>query len=294
MDRKLILGIDYNNIMFASYYSPEKINSKLINTNAINGFFFKLKKLKEYVNPDYIVICNDLGREKTFRRKIYPGYKANRQSTPSSIGEQFAYGLQIAQALGYPIINDDNYEADDTLGMISRYAIDNNMDMIIASSDRDYFQLVTDEINIFNMKHQELIDIEWIQNKYGLTPDQLIDLKALIGDKSDNIPGARGIGEYTGLELLQTWGSIEKIYKNLECIKPALRNRLELDKKNVDMSKFLGTIITDYSLIDINMNKIERQPQDTNQLRDVINYLELYQLHDIMKYTLLHDKLITE
>lgn len=287
MDRELILGIDYNNLMYSSFYGNELLNSKQMNVNAINGFFFKLKKLREFLNPDYIIICNDLGREKTFRRKLYSQYKSNRSSVPSSIGEQIPYGLRILSALGYPIINDDNYEADDMLGMISNYSVDNNMNMIIASSDRDFFQLVNDNVNIFNMKYQEIIDKEWIWNKYNLIPSQLIDLKALIGDKSDNIPGAYGIGERTGLELLHKFNSLEGIYKNIEMIKPVLRSRLETDKQIVELSRTLGTILTDYNIINMTQSKLERDTPNINDLQNTINYLELYQLHNIMKFTLL-------
>lgn len=294
MERKLILGIDYNNMLYSSFYGPEVINSKQMNVNAINGFFFKLKKLKEFLNPDYIIICNDLGREKTFRRKLYPAYKSNRNATPSSIGEQIPYGLRILSSLGYPILNDDNYEADDLLGMLSRYTMDNDMSMIIASSDKDFFQLINDSVNIFNMRYQEIIDKEWIWDKYKLIPDQLIDLKALIGDKSDNIPGAYGIGERTGLDLLHKFETLDGIYKNLETIRPVLRNRLEIDKRIVELSKTLGTILTDYKLIALDESKLLRKDPDLGELRETINYLELYQLHNIMKFSLLHDKLIDQ
>lgn len=287
---KLILGIDFNNVMYASYYTPELINTKGINVNAVKGFFFKLKNLKEYLNPDYIVICNDLGREKTFRKKIYSGYKSNRQATPSSIGEQFAYGMQIIQALGYPIINNDNYEADDILGMLSRYAMDNKMNMIIASSDRDFYQLVTDQVHIFSMKYKEIIDKGWIYNKYHLTPEQLIELKGIVGDKSDNIPGAFGIGESTGLELIQRWGSIEAMYKNIEMVRPLLRNKLEMNKRLVEMSKLLGTIVTDYSLIGLNESMIERKEPNSGELYETLRDLELYSLYNVMQYSLLGDK----
>jgi DNA polymerase-1 len=268
--KKLILGIDFNNIMYSSYYSPELINSKGINVNAIKGFFFKLKNLKEYLNPDYIVICNDLGREKTFRKKIYSGYKSTRKVTPSSIGEQFAYAMQIIQALGYRVINNENYEADDILGMLSRYAIDNNMNMIIASSDRDFYQLITDSVHIFSMKYKEIIDQKWIYEKYQLIPEQLIELKALVGDKSDNIPGALGIGDSIGLDLIQRWGSVEAVFKNMEYIKPLLRNKLEMNKRLIEMSKVLGTIITDYSLIGLNDTMIKRNQPNTGELYEAL------------------------
>ena len=287
---KLILGIDFNNIMYSSYYTPELINTKGNNVNAVKGFFFKLKNLREYLNPDYIVICNDLGREKTFRKKIYAGYKSNRQSTPSSIGQQFAYAMQIIQALGFRVINNENYEADDILGMISRFAIDNKMRMLIASSDRDFYQLITDKINVFSMKYKEIIDRPWIYDKYHLIPEQLIELKALVGDKSDNIPGAHGIGENIGLELIQRWGSVEAVYKNLEMVKPLLRNKLEMTKRSVEMSKLLGTIVTDYSLIELDAAMIERNEPNHAELYETLRELELYSLYNIMQYNLLGDK----
>jgi DNA polymerase-1 len=287
---KLILGIDFNNIMYSSYYTPELINTKGINVNAVKGFFFKLKNLREYLNPDYIVICNDLGREKTFRKKIFSGYKSTRQPTPSSIGEQFAYAMQIIQALGYRNINDENYEADDVLGMTSRFAMDNGMRMVIASSDRDFYQLITDKVNVFSMKYKEIIDRQWIYDKYHLVPEQLIELKALVGDKTDNIPGAYGIGENIGLELIQRWGSVEAVYKNLEMVKPLLRNKLEMNKRSVEMSKLLGTIVTDYSLIGLDKSMITRNEPNPGELYETLRYLEIYSLYNVMQYTLLGDK----
>ena len=288
--RKLILGIDFNNIMYSSFYTPELINTKGINVNAVKGFFFKLKNLREYFNPDYIVICNDLGREKTFRKEIYAGYKSTRKTTPSAIGDQFAYAMQIIQALGWGIINNERYEADDSLGMVSRFAIDNNMNMIIASSDRDFYQLITDKVNVFSMKYKEIIDRAWIYDKYHLLPEQLIELKGIVGDKSDNIPGAQGIGDNTGLELIQQYGSIEALYKNMELIRPLLRNRLEMDKKIVMMSKLLGTIVTDYSLIGLNAAMIERKEPNPGELYEILRELELYSLYNVMQYNLLGDK----
>ena len=137
--RPLILGIDFNNMVFGSYYGEKLINSKGINTNAIKGFFMKLKSLKDSLNPDYIVFANDLSRDRTFRRKLYKPYKAQRKEHDPDIMLQLKYTAQIAALIGYKFINNEMYEADDVLGMISKYTTDNNMDMILASSDKDMY-----------------------------------------------------------------------------------------------------------------------------------------------------------
>ena len=179
MEKKLVLGIDFNNLFYGSYYGEKLINSKGMNVNAIKGFFFKLKLLKETFNPDYIVVANDLSRSKTFRRKIYKQYKSQRKDHDDDILKQLRYGQQLVSLLGYELINNEIYEADDILGMISKYIKENNMNMIICSSDRDLYQLINDSIFIFSPRNKELIDESYMLMKYKLTPQQWIECKML-------------------------------------------------------------------------------------------------------------------
>lgn len=288
--KPLILGIDFNNMVFGSYYSEKLINSKSINVNAIKGFFFKLKMLKDLLEPDYIIFANDLSRDRTFRRKIYKPYKAQRKMIDDDISTQFKYTSQIASLIGYPFLNNELYEADDILGMVSKYAVDNNMDMIISSSDKDLYQLINENVYIFSHRNKELIDETIFQEKYKLTPSQWIELKMLQGDRSDNIPGIDGIGEVTALKLLQQYKSIENIYNHLGSLKPTLRDLLRNGKDKLPLIRELVTIITDYTKIDLNMSMLNQRETLHNELFELLEELELHSLYNVMNYSLLVKK----
>ena len=156
MKKEIVLGIDFNNVVFGSYYGQKLINSKNINVNAIKGFFFKLKSFKDIFDPDYIVIANDISRSKTFRRKLYPPYKAQRKEHDPDVLLQLKYASQIVSLLGYPMINNEEYEADDVLGMISKFVNERDMTMIIASSDRDLYQLINDDTYILRSEERRV------------------------------------------------------------------------------------------------------------------------------------------
>lgn len=291
MEKKLVLGIDFNNLFYGSYYGEKLINSKGMNVNAIKGFFFKLKLLKETFNPDYIVVANDLSRSKTFRRKIYKQYKSQRKDHDDDILKQLRYGQQLVSLLGYELINNEIYEADDILGMISKYTKENNMNMIICSSDRDLYQLINDSIFIFSPRNKELIDESYILMKYKLTPQQWIECKMLQGDVSDNIPGIRGIGETTALKLLHEYENIENIYRNIKYIKPSIRLALEKGQDILPLTRQLVTIITDYEKINFNEDMMNRKEVFYQEIYNTIEELEIPTLYAVMDYTLFPDKL---
>jgi len=291
MEKKLVLGIDFNNLFYGSYYGEKLINSKGMNVNAIKGFFFKLKLLKETFNPDYIVVANDLSRSKTFRRKIYKQYKSQRKDHDDDILKQLRYGQQLVSLLGYELINNEIYEADDILGMISKYTKENNMNMIICSSDRDLYQLINDSIFIFSPRNKELIDESYMLMKYKLTPQQWIECKMLQGDVSDNIPGIRGIGETTALKLLHEYENIENIYRNIKYIKPSIRLALEKGQDILPLTRQLVTIITDYEKINFNEDMMNRKEVFYQEIYNTIEELEIPTLYAVMDYTLFPDKL---
>ena len=290
MEKKLIIGIDFNNLLFGSYYGEKLINSKGMNVNAIKGFFFKLKALKDTFDPDYIVFANDLSREKTFRRKLYKPYKAQRKDHDPDIMLQMKYASQISALLGYPFINNELYEADDILGMISKYATENDMYFIIVSSDRDLYQLINDNVFIYSYKNKEVIDKQWMYNKYKLTPDQWIELKMLQGDRSDNIPGIPGVGEVTALKLMQQFGSIESIYSHMGYHKPGLREVLKNNESILPLTRELVTIITDYTKIGFTPDMLNPNERYEQEIYNILEELELYSLFNIMNYSLFIDK----
>lgn len=290
MERKLLLGIDFNNVLFSSYYGSPLLNSKGMNINAIKGFFFKLKLLKETFNPDYIVLSNDISRSRTFRRKLYKPYKAQRKVHNDDVINQMKYAMNISALLGYPIINHELYEADDILGMISQYTHENDIDMIIVSSDKDLYQLINDTTYIYSPRNKELIDMKWLYDKYHLTPDQWIELKMLQGDRSDNIPGVPGIGEVTALKLMQQFNSIESIYKHLGYIRPNIRELLKKGESILPLTRELVTIIKDYTKIDFKPQMIEPNERYEQEIYSIIEELEIYSLFNVMNYSLFIDK----
>lgn len=290
MDRQLILGIDFNNIFFASSYEQPLINNQGFNVNAIKGFFFKIRALRDTFSPDYIIFGSDLERSKTFRRKLYKPYKAQRKSHDPQIMDQMKYALQITDLLGFPIINNELYEADDILGMISKWTSERDIDFIIASSDRDLYQLVNETTYIYSPKSKEVVDKLYLQDNYKLAPEQWVELKMLQGDQSDNIPGIPGIGKVTALKLMQQYGSIDEIYNHLNQLKPGIKEKLENNKEVLPLTRELVTILTDYNLINFNENMLERKEIFRNEVLEIIEKLEIYSLHDVMNFSLFKTK----
>jgi DNA polymerase-1 len=172
--------------------------------------------------------------------------------------------------------------------MVSRWTMDNKMNMVIASSDRDYYQLITDSVHVFNARDNKIIDVAAVKERYGLRPDQLIDLKSLAGDSGDNIPGAYGIGEKTALGLLHRFGSVDEIMKFQAVLTPKIQRSLEISKANIEMSRVLGTIVTDYKLIDLTLDKIIFQSyRDPKIVFSLLQHLELFSLFEMFRFSLL-------
>ena len=285
--RKLVMAIDFCNMVFTSYYGQKLYNSKGNNINAIKGFFFKLKMLKESFNPDYIVFASDLSRERTFRRKLFKGYKAQRKPTDEDVIFQMKYISQIIGLLGYPMLNNELYEADDILGMIAKYNENHDMDTIIISSDRDLYQLIDEHTFILSPRNSDVIDIAYLIEKYKLMPNQWIDLKILQGDHSDNIQGIPGIGEITALRLMQQYDSIDGIYSHMNEHKPAVQAALQKGESAIELTRKLVTIITDYTLINLDEKYFNKDKEYGKEIMDVIIELEIPTLINVFNYGLL-------
>lgn len=290
MERKILLAIDFNNVLFSSYYGDKLINSKGENVNAVKGFFFKLKTLRDTFNPDYIVFANDISRSKTFRRKLYKPYKAQRKEHDPDVLKQMEYASRLVSLLGFPFINNEIYEADDILGMLSRFGNERDMDVIIVSSDRDMYQLVNEHTFIFSYKNKELIDLDFIYQNYKLNPNQWIELKMLQGDRSDNIPGIPGIGEVTALKLMQNFGSIDGIYSHMGYHKPKTKELLKNGQSVLGLTRELVTIVTDYTKIGLNETMLQRDICERNEVNSLIQELEIYSLFNVMNYCLFLNK----
>ena len=221
-------------------------------TNAVYGFLAILFKLLEDVNPDYMAVAFDL-KAPTERHKRYEGYKANRKEMPEELAEQMPMIKEVLRAMNIDIVEKEGYEGDDVLGTLSRYGEEQGLEVTILSGDRDTFQLATDKVTIRiprtkgGKTETEEFNREKVIETYGIEPKQLIEVKGLQGDSSDNIPGVPGIGEKTALSLIQRYKTIENLYKQLEAgqatdIKGKQKENLENNKDLAELSRFLGEI----------------------------------------------------
>ena len=256
MKKKLLL-IDGNSIMNRAFYGI--MGSKALTTkdgkytNAIYGFLAILFKLLEEEKPDYIGVTFDL-KAPTARHKMYEGYKANRKGMPTELAEQMPIIKDVLRAMNIDIIEKEGYEGDDVIGTLSRYGEQKGLEVVILSGDRDTFQLATDNvrINIPRTKggktETEIFNREKVKEVYGIEPKQLIEVKGLQGDASDNIPGVPGIGEKTALSLVQKYETIDNLYKKLESgeadVKGKQKEKLEQNKDLAYLSRTLGEINT--------------------------------------------------
>ncbi len=274
---KIIL-VDGNNLLFRSYFATAYTgnfmkNSKGFPTNALFGFVNMMNKIIAEEKPTHIIVAFDKG--KTFRHEKYEFYKDGRNETPNELKQQFPYAKMILDGLGIKHYEIDNYEADDILGTFAKYCDEEeNFIGTIISSDKDLLQLISKDIDIKLLKQKDSIryNEESFKQEYGIDPINIIDLKALMGDPSDNIPGVKGIGEKTALKLLQDYKTLTGIYENIDSIKGKLKEKLELDKDNAYMSYEIATIYKDVPL-EINISDtIYKGPQD--KLVDLYEELE--------------------
>lgn len=261
---KVIL-VDGNNLLFRSYYATAYSgnfmkNSKGFPTNALYGFINMINKIINDERPEYMLVAFDKG--KTFRHDKYEDYKAGRIEMPNELKQQFPVAKEILTNLGIKWFEIDNYEADDIVGTLAKM-IDEREDFkgLIVSSDKDLLQLITDKVTMKMLKAKDYVMMtkETFFEIYGLTPEKMIDIKALQGDASDNIPGVKGIGEKTALKLLQDYGSLEGVYDNVAYIKGAVATKLINGRDKAFESKDLVTIYKEVPLeFSVEDTKIEK------------------------------------
>ncbi|MDR0691337.1 MAG: DNA polymerase I [Streptococcaceae bacterium] len=255
MTKNKILLIDGNSVAFRAFFAMhsqlEKFkNAKGLHTNAIYAFHLMLDNVLEKIKPTHVLVAFDAGK-KTFRTAIYPEYKAGRKKMPSEFSEQLPFIRKLLEARGISWYELLDYEADDILGTLTRRTVqDKNFEVVILSGDRDLTQLTSDKVSV-EITKKGVAEIEeytpaHIMEKFGLTPDKIVDMKALMGDASDNIPGVTKIGEKTALRLLHEYGSLEGVYENFETMKASkMKENLVNDKELAFLSKKLATINQD-------------------------------------------------
>ncbi len=287
-----VLAIDGNSILNRAFYGIRQLSTKDGRfTNGIYGFMTILLKLRDEVKPDGVAIAFDL-KAPTFRHKMYDGYKANRHGMPPELAEQLPVLKELLVALGYKIVSLEGYEADDVLGTVAEMC-KNGDECYIATGDRDSFQLVRDNVTVL-LPHTkmgttttETYTPNRIMDEYGVTPLQMIDIKALQGDSSDCIPGVTGVGPKTAGDLIQKYGSIKNIYENIDelDIKETLRNKLVSDKEQAFLSYTLGTIINnvpiEYGLGDFVVDKADEQ-----KARAMLADLEMFKIIEKLNFSM--------
>lgn len=249
MSKRKLMVIDGSSLLYRAFYALPQLTTKSgIYTNGVYGFLTMLYKVMEDKNPDYICVAFDK-KGPTFRHKEYDQYKAQRDATPSELIQQFPIIKEILKAMNIKYLELSGYEADDIAGTLSKIGEEKEFDVTLVTGDKDYLQLATDKTNILitrkGITNMEEFDRDIIIDKYGITPKQLIDLKGLMGDQSDNIPGVPGIGEKTGLKLLKEYDTIEKVYENIDNISgKKLKENLIANENMAYLSRKLGEIIT--------------------------------------------------
>lgn len=299
---KIIL-VDGNNLLFRSYYATAYTgnvmkNSKGFPTNALFGFTNMINKIVEEEKPTRMVVAFDKG--KTFRHEKYDFYKGGRSETPDELKVQFPIAKQMLGFMGIKYYEIDNYEADDIIGTFARLCNeDDNYIGTIISSDKDLLQLISPQVDIKLLKQKDYIryNIDSFRDAYGIEPINIIDLKALMGDASDNIPGVKGIGEKTALKLLHEYKTLDGIYENIDNIKGATKEKLVNDKDNAYMSYEIATICKEVPM-DINMDGIVCKDIDIEALNKLYEELEFYSFlkkisvvkkQDNIEYTIIND-----
>lgn len=284
---KVIL-VDGNNLLFRSYYATAYSgnfmkNSKGFPTNALYGFVNMINKIINDENPEYMLVAFDKG--KTFRHDKYADYKAGRIQMPDELKMQFPIAKEILTNLGIKWFEIENYEADDIIGTLAKM-IDETDEYkgLIVSSDKDLLQLISDKVTMKMLKSKDYVMMteETFFDIYGLTPDKMIDIKALQGDSSDNIPGVKGIGEKTALKLLQDYGSLEGVYDNISYIKGATATKLINGREKAFESKDLATIYKEVPL-GFGLEDVKIQKGNIEELKKEYEKLEFYSFLKNMK-----------
>ena len=274
-----IIIIDGNSLVNRAFYAIQRpmITKEGIYTQGIYGFLSMLYKIQEDYSPDYAAVAFDL-KEPTFRHKEYSGYKAKRRPMPPELAMEMPILKDILRAMNIAILEKPGFEADDILGTVSKIAEEKGIEPIIITGDKDSLQLASDTTKVLFTKKGvsdfDLYDKDKVVERYGLTPLQFIDLKGIMGDTSDNIPGVPGIGEKGGIELLTQFGSLENMLDHTDEIKkPAMRAKVEENADLARMSKHLATIIRDVPM-DVDLSEMRFGEPDQDKLRELFEKLE--------------------
>lgn len=280
---KLFL-LDAYALIYRAYYAfinNPRINSKGMNTSAVLGFMNTLNEIMAKEQPTHIGVAFDHG--KTFRDEAYPAYKAQREQTPEVIRQSVPIIKNIMEAMHIPVLQADGFEADDVIGTLATKAGKAGVTAYMLTPDKDYAQLVSDNVLIFRPRHgggYETMGPKEVAERYGLeSPSQMADLLALMGDSADNFPGCPGVGPKTAAKLIAQFHDVENLIANTAMLKGKMREKVEAATEDIRMSKFLATIRTDVP-IDLNLEQLEVKAADTAKLAEIFGELEFKSLLD--------------
>lgn len=266
--KKLFL-VDVSSLFFRAFYAVRPLTSPSgLPTNAIYGYLSMILKLLKDEKPEYIAFCYDR-KEPSFRKGLYEEYKANRTEMPEDLVPQIPYIKKLATVLGIPAFEVPDYEADDLIGTLARLGQKNKMEVFIVSGDKDFGQLIQDHTYLYDTMKSSKIDAKGVKEKWGVPPEQFIDFLAIVGDSSDNVPGVHGLGPKGAQKLLEEYGTLEKIYENIDKIKGSTKEKLEKAKDEAFLSKKLVTIVTDVPMSD-KMSDYRRKPFDRTEVTNLM------------------------
>ncbi|MDI3279933.1 MAG: DNA polymerase I [Bacillota bacterium] len=279
--RKVLAVLDGSSLLHRAYHAlPSLSTSAGEPTNAVYGFALMLWRLLESERPDRVLVAFDRPGP-TFRHEAFDGYKAQRPSMPEDLRPQVERVKQVVSAFGFPIYELDGYEADDVIGTVARLARERGWEVLIFTGDRDALQLVNPHTRVLLMRkgvtEVDTYDVEAVRARYGVEPEQLVEVKGLMGDPSDNIPGVAGIGEKTALELIQRYGSVEGVLAHLDQLPPRQRRALEEHREEALLSKRLAAIEC-CAPLEIDLEALPPVAPDRDKLYQLFLELEFYSL----------------
>lgn len=297
MTKKIVL-IDGNSIAYRAFFAlPLLNNDKGVHTNAIYGFTMILMKILEDEKPSHLLVAFDAGKT-TFRHETFQEYKGGRQKTPPELSEQFPFIRELLDAYQVSRYELENYEADDIIGTLSKQAEQDGYEVKVISGDKDLTQLVTGKVTV-DITRKGITDVDsytptFVSEKYGLTPEQIIDMKGLMGDASDNIPGVPGVGEKTAIKLLKEFSTLENVLDSIEKISgKKLKERLEEHREQAIMSKKLATIDCEAPL-KLTINDAEYNGFDVKKVTDIFKELGFNTLLEKLGVDVIEEEVIVE
>jgi len=277
--KKTLYLIDGSSYIFRAFYGIRQnlSNSKGLPTNALYGFTTMLQKVVREEEPDYLAVVFD-SKAKTFRHKIYPQYKANRDEPPEDLKAQFPHFEPLVEAYNIVSLRQDGYEADDIIGTLAVQGEKEGLEVVIVSGDKDMMQLIGPHVHMLDTMKNKKFGKKEVEEKFGVTPDKVIEVMGLMGDSSDNIPGVSGVGPKTAADLIQKFGSIKKLYEEIGSVdKVKLREKLERDKDNAFLSRKLVILDTQMKL-DRTIKDLQRKEPNKAELNKILAELEFTSL----------------